>query len=399
MCFCRIQQKMKWSKVDLFKNLSTFIAARCNRVSPLWFLFITAGLAELGRPTVAPRVQGDFLQVARTEGLSPCSSLEPLVFLSQLGLVTDARTAGDNNILDFLLRPGEVLGLFGVVSKVLTFSSTLDVFVEGLVGETLTCFSGSSVGLRSFTDGVFFWMTLTNILWLGETLLFVSMVLPPERLSFMLFLTALSSLLFPCGTSGWGLSEVTAGLRKETLLLDRFAPSAQAWSFCIDISTSSMIPHCWFIASSLFFFMFCLVCLRVVVVAPCTNFFLLAAFFLADLFFLFLVSSLRLWGEEEPESWEDEVKLKTDRSCCWVVKVSGGDAAFSPKDSLSARVRSEGFSTMQRTLRLRGLNQILKFFFCLKTGLSGCVWISVTEKSAIETINTGSTKQHFNSGT
>lgn len=61
--------------------------------------------------------------------------------------------------------------------------------------------------------------------------------------------------------------------------------------------------------------------------------------------------------EEDPESWEEEVKLKTDRTL------------------ESERRRVEGFesagvSTRQRTLRLFGLNQILKFFFLVRTAPS-----------------------------
>lgn len=53
---------------------------------------------------------------------------------------------------------------------------------------------------------------------------------------------------------------------------------------------------------------------------------------------------------EEPESWEEEVKLKTDNTL------------ESGRGRVGGSV-SAGFSTRQRTLRLFGLNQILKFFF------------------------------------
>lgn len=58
---------------------------------------------------------------------------------------------------------------------------------------------------------------------------------------------------------------------------------------------------------------------------------------------------------EEPESWEEEeVKLKTDRTP--ESERCGAD-----------RFESAGFSARQRTLRLFGLNQILTFFFLVRT--------------------------------
>lgn len=367
-------KKKEWRRgINLFRNLSTFIAARCSRVSPLWFLFITAGLPELARPTDAAWELGDFLPGV-AEGLSLCPPLELLVVLSQLGLVGDRglRTTGDICPSDFLLQPGELLGRFGVVSNTSSLSPTMGGLGECFGGEILCCFSESTV-LRSF---VIFWTTLMDMLWTGETSWFISVVWPPEGVPLMV----LNLSEDPCGT--WRLSAMTAGLAKETLLLDLFTLSAQSCSFSINTSTSSVIPHCWLIVSSLLFFMFRFVCLGLILVAPCTNVFMLAAFFLADLFFLFFFSLLHLCEEDELESWEDEVKLKTDRSCCWAEMVSDCDTAVSPEDLLSITTTSEGFSTVQCTFWLRGLNQILKFFFCLKTGLPGWVWISVTEESA-----------------
>lgn len=65
------------------------------------------------------------------------------------------------------------------------------------------------------------------------------------------------------------------------------------------------------------------------------------------------------------------MKLKTDRSLSWEELVSGCAATVPPESPFSGTVLSDLLSNMQRTLRLRGLNQILKFFLCLKTELSG----------------------------
>lgn len=366
-----------------FRNFLTFIAARCSRVSPLWFFFITAGLPDVARPTDA-RGEGDFLPTMDgKEGLALWSSLGFLVLLSDLGLVKDGglRTDGDMWLSDFLLQPGEALGRFGVVSKVTTFSSSLDRLEEsGFRGDMLACFSGLSIGVGSFSDNVSGWVTLFDVIW-ESWVWFLSIVVPSlERLSLKVLLPELrqSSLILP-----WGSLDMRAGLRKETRLLDLLAASAHGCSFSIKVSTSSVIPHCWFMSSSFFFFICCLVCFWVVLVAPCSDAFLLAEFFLFDLFFLLLFTVLHVWEQEEPESWEDEVKLKTARSLHWSVVVSGCAEALSLEDPLSGKVISGDFSIMQRTLRLRGLNQILKFFLCFKTVPSDCVGIITGEETAV----------------
>lgn len=308
--FAECNRKTGWNKLgELFINFSTFIEAICSRVSPLWFLFITAGLPEVGRITDAVGVQGDFWPTeGRAERLSPRSCLEFRILLSHLGLAEDGRLRMAGDICDFLLLPGEALGLFGVVSNVVT-SSTLHLFEECFKGETLLC---SSFELGPCVDSLLCCMTLSDMLWPGWVWSF-STVLSSEIFWLMVFLPGLRSFVLPCGTSGWGSSDVTAGLRKETLLLDLLALSAQGCSFSFIEFSSSVMPHCWFMASSLFFVNVSLVCFRVVLVAPCTDISLLAAFFLVNPFFLFLFSFLHLW-EQEPESWDDEEKLKTDRS-------------------------------------------------------------------------------------
>lgn len=192
-----------------------------------------------------------------------------------------------------------------------------------------------------------------------------------------MLLPGLRSLALSCGTSDWSSSAVTAGLRNETLLLFLFALSAQLCSGPFKASTSLESPHCLFMASSLCFFILCLVCLHAAPVVLCTIDFLLAAVFLVDLFFPVLLPPLHPW-EEEPESCEDEVKLKIDRSCCWAVMVSDWAAG----DVSTGKVTSDSFSTAQRTLWLRGLNQILKFFL-FKTWFSGSEGASAAEESEI----------------
>lgn len=108
---------------------------------------------------------------------------------------------------------------------------------------------------------------------------------------------------------------------------------------------------------------------------------LLEAFFLADLFLLLLLF-LEFGEDDEPESWEDEVKLKIDMSPGWAELLADSAGPAPLVDPLSGDVTSEGVSTTQRTLRLRGLNQILKFFFCLKTECSGSALVLSGEQSA-----------------
>lgn len=355
----------------------------CSSVSPLWFLFTIAGLPEVGRPTDVLGVEGDFWTTVRgPEGLSLCSSLDFLILLPHLGLNEDGglRVAGDN--CDFLLLPGEALGLFGVVSSVVTFSSSLHLFEECLEGEALSCFSGLWIELGACEDGVSCCMTLSDMLWPGCVWSF-GRVLSSETFSLMVFLPGRMAEVFLRRPSSWGSSDVTTGLRKETLLLDLPALSAQDCSFSFPGSTSTVMPHCWFMAPSLLFFIASSVFFRVALVAPCEDIFLLPAFLLVETFFLLLFSFLHIWEGEEAESWEEEVKLKTERSPGWAESMSGCAAVVSSVGPLSGAGPSDGFSTMQRTLRLRGLNHILKFFLCFKTELSGCAWITAGEQSAV----------------
>lgn len=189
-----------------------------------------------------------------------------------------------------------------------------------------------------------------------------------ERFPFMVLVSGLWSLLLACGTSGWGSPDVLTGLKKETLLVDLLTPSAQACPFLFGQSVSPVIPHCWFMASNLFFFIVSFVCFRVALLAHSTDISLLEAFLLVDLFFLLLLLFLEFEDNDEPESWEDEVKLNIDMSptSTWAERLPDFAGPAPLVDPLSGEVTSEGFSTRQRTLRLRGLNQILKLFFCLK---------------------------------
>lgn len=292
------QKKKKEMEGELFRNLSTFIAARCSGVSPLWFFFINAGLPEVGLPPDATGVHGDFSPAAvGRDGLSPGSPLEFSMLSSHLRL-SEGRglcTAGDVwDFLLFVLFPGEALGLFGVVSNVATFSSTLALLEEGFRGDASARLSGLLVVSDMLEPG-----------WVGAP----STVMAPSKG----LLPGPSSSVPPCGTLGWDSLDVTAGLRKETRLLDLLGSFAQGFcSFSFKASSSSLIPHCWFMASSLCFFSFCLVFLRVVLVAPCADPFPRTALFLVEPFFPF--AFLDLGEPDEPESWEDEVKLKTDRS-------------------------------------------------------------------------------------
>ena len=126
----------------------------------MWFFFITAGLPGLGRPTDDPGLQGDLLWLSiaargTTEGPTFSSCLGLLVLLSLLGVAKERglRTAGDIRPGDFPLRPGDALGLFGVVSKLQFFSSTRVLFESFSEGDNLSCFSEFSFGLESFSEG------------------------------------------------------------------------------------------------------------------------------------------------------------------------------------------------------------------------------------------------------
>lgn len=202
-----------------------------------------------------------------------------------------------------------------------------------------------------------------------------------ERFPFTVPVSGLWSLILACGTFSWGSSDATAGLKKETLLVDFLTPLEQACPFLFGESVCSVMPHCWFMASNLFFFIVSLVCFRLDLLAHCT---LLEAFFLAALFLLLLLF-LEHGEDDEPESWEDDVKLKIDMSRGWAELLPDVAGLASVVDLLSGEVTSEGVSTWQRTLRLRGLNQILKFFFCLKTEHLGSAWLFSGEQSAKNT--------------
>lgn len=194
------------------------------------------------------------------------------------------------------------------------------------------------------------------------------------------------SLLLACGTSGWGSSDVSAGLKKETLLVNLPTPSADACPFLFGESVFPIIPHCWFMASNLFLFIVSLVSLRVALLAHSTDISLLEAFLFEDLFFLILLLFLDFGDDDEPESWEDEVKLNMDMAPGWAERFPGLAGPAPLVDLLLAEETSEDFSTRQRTLRLRGLNQILKFFFCLKTeGSFSALVSSRSEKKTKQT--------------
>lgn len=147
-------EKMFEDPLSLPPTHSTLIAARCSGVSPLWFLFITAGLPVLGRPCGERRVLS-------TEGLCPGSSLTVASLLPKFpGL---ARTRGDIWCNDFLLRPDETLGRFGVVSRFPEQSTGELISDELFEGDAPRCLSGPVFGCRSSTECVFCWRTLANM--------------------------------------------------------------------------------------------------------------------------------------------------------------------------------------------------------------------------------------------
>lgn len=72
-------------------------------------------------------------------------------------------------------------------------------------------------------------------------------------------------------------------------------------------------------ASSLLFLTVSTFCFLVAKMAA--GFFLVAAVFFTT--FFFLLPFLEIWEQDELESWEDEAKLKTDRSPRWAGVLSG----------------------------------------------------------------------------
>lgn len=61
---------------NLLNRITTLMEATCRGVSPLWFLFITAGLPGDDRRPLAAKPDGDLqLAVLPTDGLSGCPFL------------------------------------------------------------------------------------------------------------------------------------------------------------------------------------------------------------------------------------------------------------------------------------------------------------------------------------
>lgn len=329
----------------------------CSGVSPLWFLFITAGLPGDSRRPVAAMLDGDLRRAEPPgDGLSAAFlvRLPLLLWLAGLREAAGWRMTGD--IWDFLLLLGEALGLFGVVSSVATFASAWAR--SGLRCEWQLCGDGfngrGSVWFRSLK---------TPLTWGGFS-------------ATALLLVPTFSELTP-GSSECS-SANAAGLWKETFLLDLLDFSTSASSLSFRDSGSSMIAHCWLIASSLFFLTVSTFCFLAAPIAA--EFFLLAA--VCFVTFFFLLPFLEIWEQDELESWEDEAKLNTDRSPRWA-EAPSDCVEFPPSEVLhSGTATSDGFSTTQRTLRLRGLNQILKFFLNLTGEFPGGVRFLTGEWSA-----------------
>ena len=332
----------------------TFIAARCKGVSPLWFLFMTVGLAWREWLPTGVRA-GDLLPME--PGLSPCPSLDLWGLFPNINLPSDGgvvRRAGfPQPPVSLLLRgPGEIRGLFGVPSG---GSHASDLGLFGVIwGEgTLSCLVGSVGSGSVLYDGwTGTWARTGGIPAASLRPCVTPSMLPLTKTGFSSWGTALPGVWDP------------AGLRKDTLLMDRLG-FRSGLPACADTPTSVPISHCWLMVSSLCTFSFPLLCLRVIRTVATARF--LCGPLLVGRFLVFLASS-RVCGQEEPEpeSWE-EMKSKMERSVDSTLLVSGFWGVVSGLGALLGGPSSgEGFCTLQRTLRLRGLNQILKFCWCFR---------------------------------
>lgn len=330
------------------------MAAKCRGVSPLWFLFMWAGLLWRSNGGFVP-VAGELLGLSSGSFMDLLGAVECLEPFAEFGGVGSAAALPG---ADLFLRPGDSLGRFGVVWGPPSCSSSLALL--GVVpGEVQEGFWMLATGSGSCSQtGCMFW-ACDFCSSLGGSVSFT-----PSN--FRVLFCGLRTSTWTFWGSGW-----LPRHWKDTLLLvfPSVSPKLISTSSKTLSSTAPSLlnPHCWFAVSSLIFLRFFLVWHLVGGLGMLLAFLPKDLLLLFFLFFFFPSFPPSLWGEEEPESWEEELKLKMDRLRSWSLDAASDEPAG---DFSVCKFTSTGFSTRQRTLRLFGLNQILKFLLCLRTDLS-----------------------------